>query len=91
MTEIDIGLAQVFEVYPESWRLSAPFPTRVLAEGERQDSTPSRLYRTLAADDVLPEDEGLRASRPRELIDHLLEKGIKPAAIYCDRFLLGTL
>ena len=38
-----------------------------------------------------PVDERLHVSRPWQLIDHLLKKGIKPAAIYCDRLHLGTL
>ena len=91
VAEIDIRLGQVFDVYSESWRLSAPFPTRVLAKRERRDATQSRLYSTLAADVFLAVDEGLRVSRPRDLIDHLVEKGIKPASIYCDRFPPGTL
>ena len=49
------------------------------------------LYRKLAADGVLIVDEDLRVSRPGTLIDHLLELGVRPEVIYCDRFMLGTL
>ena len=30
-------------------------------------------------------------SRPLTLFDHLLDIGIRPEVIYCDRFLLGSL
>ena len=60
-------------------------------ERERQDAMPRGLYRRLHNDGVLVVDEGLRVSRPSTLIDHLLALGIVPAAIYCDRFILGTL
>ena len=62
-----------------------------LVERERQDAMPRGLYRRLADDGVLIVDEGLRVSRPTTLIDHLLEVGVVPAVIYCDRFMLGTL
>ena len=62
-----------------------------LAERERQDGAPRGLYRRLHADGVLVVDDGVRVSRPSTLIDHLLQVGIKPKTIYCDRFILGTL
>ena len=62
-----------------------------LAERERQDAMPRGLYRRLHGDGVLMVDEGLRVSRPATLIDHLVEIGINPEAIYADRFVLGTL
>ena len=62
-----------------------------LAERERQDAMPRGLYRRLHGDGVLMVDEGLRVSRPSTLIDHLVGVGIKPDAIYCDRFAIGTL
>lgn len=62
-----------------------------LDERERQDAIPKGLYRRLHADGVLLVDRGLRVSRPAVLIDHLVSVGIHPAAIYCDRFLLGAL
>lgn len=62
-----------------------------LAERERQDAMPRGLYRRLHDDRVLLVDEDLRVSRPAVLIDHLVEIGIKPEAIYCDRFMLGAL
>ena len=62
-----------------------------LAERERADAMPRGLYRKLAADGVLIVDEDLRVSRPATLIDHLLELGVRPEVIYCDRFMLGTL
>lgn len=62
-----------------------------LAERERADAMPRGLYRRLARDGVLILDEGRRVSRPSVLIAHLLKVGIVPAAIYCDRFLIGTL
>ena len=62
-----------------------------LAERERQDAMPKGLYRKLHDDGVLLVDEGLRVSRPATLIDHLVHAGIKPDAIYCDRFAIGTL
>ena len=40
---------------------------------------------------VLLVDEDLRVSRPATLLDHLVEIGIVPEVIYCDRFALGTL
>lgn len=62
-----------------------------LAERERQDAVARGLYRKLQSDGVLLVDEGLRVSRPSTLIDHLVEIGIIPEVIYCDRFALGTL
>ena len=62
-----------------------------LATRERQDGQPKGLYSRLAADGVLIIDGGRRVSRPTVLIDHLLEQGVRPSAIYCDRFLLGAL
>ena len=62
-----------------------------LGERERQDAMPVGLYRRLAADGVLLVDSGRRVARPEVLVDHLVGRGIAPAAIYCDRFLLGTL
>ena len=62
-----------------------------LAERERQDAMPRGLYRKLHGDGVLLVDEGLRVSRPSTLIDHLVEIGITPEVVYCDRFALGTL
>ena len=62
-----------------------------LAERERADAMPQGLYRRLADDGVLLVDEGLRVSRPSVLLDHLTGRGINPAVIYCDRFMLGTL
>ena len=62
-----------------------------LVERERQDAMPRGLYRRLADDGVLLVDEGLRVSRPTVLLAHLTGRGIVPAAIYCDRFMLGTL
>lgn len=62
-----------------------------LAERERMDAMPRGLYRKLHRDGVLLVDEGLRVSRPSVLIDHLLGLRIVPAAVYCDRFILGTL
>ncbi len=58
---------------------------------ERQDAVPRGLYRRLHQDGVLLVDEDLRVSRPAVLIDHLFDLGIRPAAIYCDRFNLGGL
>ena len=62
-----------------------------LAERERQDAQPRGLYRKLVADGTLLVDEGKRVSRPQILIDHLVQQGIQPAAIFCDLFLLGSL
>ena len=62
-----------------------------LAERERQDAMPRGLYRKLHDDGVLIVDEGLRVSRPATLINHLVQIGIIPNTIYCDRFALGTL
>ena len=62
-----------------------------LAERERQGAMPRGLYRKLHDDGVLLVDEGFRVSRPATLIDHLVEIGIVPEVIYCDRFALGTL
>ena len=62
-----------------------------LAERERQDAMPRGLYRKLHDDGVLIVDEGLRVSRPVTLINHLVQIGIIPNTIYCDRFALGTL
>ena len=62
-----------------------------LAERERADAMPRGLYGRLVADGVLLVDEGLRVSRPAVLLAHLTGRGIVPAAIYCDRFMLGAL
>ena len=62
-----------------------------LDERERMDAIPRGLYRRLQADGVLLVDEGLRVSRPAVLVEHLFDLGIRPAAIYCDRFNLGGL
>ena len=62
-----------------------------LAERERADAQPRGLYRRLADDGVLLVDEGRRVSRPSVLLDHLTRRGIVPAVVYCDRFMLGTL
>ena len=62
-----------------------------LDEREKQDAMPRGLYRRLHNDGVLLIDEGLRVSRPKVLIDHLLEIGIHPVAVMSDRFLLGQL
>ena len=52
---------------------------------------PSGLYRRFVDDGVLLIDEGLRMSRPETLVNHLLHLGIKPEAVYCDRFIVGAL
>ena len=62
-----------------------------LTERERQDAVPDGLYRRLAADGVLMVDEGRRMSRVEVLVRRLLESGIRPEAVYADRFLLGDL
>ena len=62
-----------------------------LSERERADAMPRGLYLRLHRAGVLLVDEGLRVSRPSVLIDHLLNAGIRPAAVYCDRFMLGQL
>ena len=62
-----------------------------LAERERQDGMPRGLYRRLYADGVLLVDQGLRVSRPATLIEHLVARRIRPAAIYADRFIIGAL
>ena len=62
-----------------------------LDERQRMDAIPRGLYRRLHGDGVLLVDEGLRVSRPSVLIEHVFGIGITPAAIYCDRFNLGTL
>ena len=62
-----------------------------LAERERADAMPRGLYQKLYRDGVLLVDEDLRVSRPIVLIDHLVEVGIVPEVIFCDRFVLGTL
>ena len=62
-----------------------------LAERERQDAMPRGLYRKLYDDGVLLVDDGLRVSRPTTLINHLVDIGIDPEVIFCDRFALGAL
>ena len=62
-----------------------------LAKRERQDGVPRGLYRQLHQEGVLILDEGLRVSRPSTLLDHLVEVGIVPDVVYCDRFALGAL
>ena len=62
-----------------------------LAERERQDAQPRGLYRKLQEDGVLIVDDGMRVSRPSTLINHLVDVGIDPKVIYCDRFVLGSL
>ena len=62
-----------------------------LAAREKADSVSGGLYRHLYEQGVLLIDEGLRVSRPSTLIDHLVELGIEPSTIYCDRFIIGSL
>lgn len=62
-----------------------------LAEREKQDAMPRGLYQRLAADGVLLVDEGRRMARIEVLIERLFGAGIRPATIYCDRFLIGQL
>ena len=62
-----------------------------LDQRERDDAVPAGLYRRLYADGVLLVDEGRRMSRPEVLIDRLTAIGIRPAAMYADRFLEGAL
>ena len=62
-----------------------------LQQREKQDAQPRGLYRRLVDDGALLVDKGRRVSRPQVLIDHLVQQGIKPATIFCDRFLLGSL
>ena len=62
-----------------------------LDERERQDAMPKGLYRRLEADGVLIVEDGRRVSDPETLLHHLVGVGIKPEAIYCDRFLIGRL
>ena len=63
-----------------------------LATRERQDAMPKGLYQKLHDDGVLMVDQGLRVSRPKVLVDHLIARGItKVSAVYCDRFKLGEL
>ena len=62
-----------------------------LAERERQDAMPRGLYRKLYEDGSLIVDEGRYVSRPQTLVDHLVEQGIIPEAVYCDSFELGEL
>lgn len=62
-----------------------------IAERERQDAVPRGLYQRLVDDGVLLVDEGRRMARIETLIEHLFDSGIRPATIYCDRFLVGQL
>ena len=62
-----------------------------LTERERADGMPKGLYSRLRADGALIVDEGLRVSRPKTLIDYLVRRGITPAVVYSDRFILGAL
>ena len=48
------------------------------------------LYRKLHDDGVLVVDDGLRVSRPRTLIDDLVDLDVRPEGNYRDRFPLGT-
>ena len=62
-----------------------------LAERERQDAMPAGLYRRLADAGVLMVDEGRRMGRIEVLVERLFASGIRPATVYCDRFLIGQL
>ena len=62
-----------------------------LVERERQDAVPAGLYQRLADDGVLMVDEGRRMGRIEVLVERLFAAGIRPATIYCDRFLIGQL
>ena len=63
-----------------------------LAERERQDAMPRGVYKSLYDDDVLLIDEGKKMARIEVLINHIFTTlGIRPATIYCDRFLEGQL
>lgn len=73
----------------ESYALCPGIPD--LATRERQDAMPVGLYRRLHDDGVLLVDKGLRVSRPKVLIDHLVKVGISPQVLFCDRFLEGSL
>lgn len=60
-----------------------------LAERERQDAIPRGLYRRLHHDGVLLVDEGRHMSRISVLIEFLVDAGIRPSVMLCDRFLIG--
>ena len=62
-----------------------------IATRERQDGVARGLYRRLRDEGSLIVDEGLRVSRPATLLDHLVEVGISPDVIFCDRFNIGSL
>ena len=62
-----------------------------LADRERQDAKPAGMYQRLEADGVLVVDEGRHIARPSTLISHMMERGINPSLILCDRFAVGTL
>ena len=62
-----------------------------LAERERQDAQPRGLYRKLYQDGVLLVDENRHMSRISVLIDFLVDAGIRPSVMLCDRFLWGDL
>ena len=57
-----------------------------LDEQERRDSVPRGLYRQLAQDGVLSQDEGRREVRPEALVDRALE--FKPRVLIADEFRL---
>ena len=59
-----------------------------LAERERADAMPKGLYQRLADHGRLLVDEGRRMARLEILLDEVL--AADPAAIFCDRFLLGN-
>ena len=58
---------------------------------EKQDAIPKGIYRRLADSGALIVQDGVRVSDPAVLIEHLLANDIVPAAMYCDRFILGAL
>ena len=60
-----------------------------LTERERQDAQPRGLYRKLYQDGVLLVDEGRHMARISILIDFLVDAGIHPSVMLCDRFLIG--
>ena len=62
-----------------------------LATRERQDSVERGLYQALARGGALVVDEGVQRSRPRVLIEHLLERGIVPRVMIHDRYLAPDL
>ena len=73
----------------EVYALAPGIPS--LPEVEKRDGLQKGIYQQLQDAGGLIVDEGVRVSRPERLVDHLVERGIRPAVVIADTFAVAAL